>query len=459
GRFRLDEDGVVAALEDLDHPHHIGFDEVLQRRGEALVVILLIGLTAVFGREDRADEHLVDRGEQLDPWIALGELAGISREQLRKVGVLEVADPVGHSEVSEVDDWRDLAPLQLREGEVGKFPVELARAEVGLVDRRGGAEIVDPDLGHAVEILAPALVMAANRHLVDAGLAMVDRRDAVLDPGREHEVGDASVSSGVCFVGPARAGCGASIAAPGEKRKPCGAKSRSRGFPLMSGKSMRWADGFIAVDWGTNNQRASLIDSGRKRAGEFEDGKGILSVPEGGFPAAIAEIREKLGDMPLLLAVMVGSNRGWKDAPYVPCPAGIDDLARKLVWAGEREAIVPGVSYVGDDRADVMRGEEVQLVGAVGADLVGPDALVCHPGTHNKWTVLHQEKIQSFRTVMTGELFSLLKEHSILADLLQGPVDDNDVFRTAAKHAIFNEALPAELFSIRASLLLGQRKK
>lgn len=227
----------------------------------------------------------------------------------------------------------------------------------------------------------------------------------------------------------------------------------------MGGKSMRWADGFIAVDWGTTNRRAYRIDSNGKQAGEFEDSKGILSVPDGGFPAAVAEIREKLGDQPLLLAGMVGSNRGWKDAPYVPCPASIDDLVAKLVWAGEREAIVPGVSYIGDDRADVMRGEEVQVLGAVAAGLVDANALVCHPGTHNKWTALHQARIHSFRTVMTGELFSLLKEHSILADLLQAPVEDNDVFRAAARHSIFHESLPAELFSVRASVLLGQMKK
>jgi 2-dehydro-3-deoxygalactonokinase len=222
---------------------------------------------------------------------------------------------------------------------------------------------------------------------------------------------------------------------------------------------MRWPDGFIAVDWGTTNRRAYLIDSAGKQTGEFEDGKGILTISAGEFPAAIAEIRAKLGDKPLLFAGMIGSNRGWKEAPYVACPAGLDELAKGLVWAGEREAIVPGVSYIGDDRADVMRGEEVQVLGALAAGLVGPDSLVCHPGTHNKWTVLHQGRIQSFRTVMTGELFSLLKEHSILSDLLQGPVEANDVFRSAARYAVFHEALPAELFSIRASVLLGQRKK
>jgi 2-dehydro-3-deoxygalactonokinase len=227
----------------------------------------------------------------------------------------------------------------------------------------------------------------------------------------------------------------------------------------MGGKSMHWADGFIAVDWGTTNRRAYLIDSSGKSANEFEDSKGVLSIPDAGFPAAIAELRQKLGDKPLLLAGMVGSNRGWKDAPYVPCPAGIDDIAAKLVRAEDRAFIVPGVSYIGDDRADIMRGEEVQLLGAVAAGLVDADALVCHPGTHNKWTVLHRGRIQSFRTVMTGELFSLLKDHSILADLLKGKVDDNDVFRNAARHAIFHESLPAELFSIRASVILGQMKR
>ena len=227
----------------------------------------------------------------------------------------------------------------------------------------------------------------------------------------------------------------------------------------MGGESMRWADGFIAVDWGTTNRRAYLIDSAGKQAGEFEDSKGILSLSSGDFPAAIAEIRQKLGDKPLLLAGMVGSNRGWKEAPYVPCPATIDDVVAKLVWVGEREAIVPGLSFIGDGRADVMRGEEVQLLGGVAAGLVDSNALVCHPGTHNKWTVLHQARIHSFRTVMTGELFSLLKEHSILADFLQAPVDDDEVFRNAARHAVFNESLPAELFSVRASVLLGQMKK
>ncbi|MEP7129715.1 MAG: 2-dehydro-3-deoxygalactonokinase [Sphingomicrobium sp.] len=222
---------------------------------------------------------------------------------------------------------------------------------------------------------------------------------------------------------------------------------------------MRWADGFIAVDWGTTNRRAYVIDASGTRAEEFEDAKGVLSVPSGGFPAAVAEIRQRLGDKPLLLAGMVGSNRGWHEAGYVACPASIDDLVKALVWAGEREAIVPGVSYVGGGRADVMRGEEVQLLGAVAAGLVDPNALVCHPGTHNKWALLRNGRIHNFRTVMTGELFSLLKEHSILADMLHSEVAVNDVFKNAARQALDHEAIPGDLFAVRARVLLGEARK
>jgi len=225
------------------------------------------------------------------------------------------------------------------------------------------------------------------------------------------------------------------------------------------GNGMRWTDGYIAVDWGTTNRRGYRMGSAGQCADEFEDSKGVLTLAAGEFPAAVAEIRARLGDLPMLLAGMVGSNRGWVEAPYAPCPVGIDDLAGKLVWADERSAIVPGVSFIGQGRADVMRGEEVQLLGAVAAGLVDPEGFVCHPGTHNKWALLRHGEIQIFGTVMTGELFNLLKEHSILADLLQTPVDVNDAFRRGVQQAMAREMLPAELFGIRAAVLLGQADK
>jgi 2-dehydro-3-deoxygalactonokinase len=222
------------------------------------------------------------------------------------------------------------------------------------------------------------------------------------------------------------------------------------------GGRMRWQEGFIGVDWGTTNRRAYLMDGAGTQTAEFEDGKGIMSVAAGGFPAAVAEIRERLGDKPLLLAGMIGSNRGWVEAPYVPSPAGLDELAAGLVHAAQDAVIVPGVSFVGDGRADVMRGEETQLLGAAAAGLIPANCLVCHPGTHNKWATLAAGRITTFRTVMTGELFNLLKEHSILSELLQADVEPDAAFRSGVRRALDYHDAQAELFTVRARVLLGQ---
>lgn len=220
---------------------------------------------------------------------------------------------------------------------------------------------------------------------------------------------------------------------------------------------MGWTEGFIAVDWGTTNRRGYRIGADGVMTAEFEDDRGILAVGAGGLPAALAEVTERLGDAPLLLAGMIGSNRGWMEAAYAPCPAGLPELAGALKWIEPgRVAIVPGVSYLAGDKADVMRGEETQILGAFGDGLVPADALICHPGTHNKWARLEDGRLRSFRTVMTGELFSLLRERSILADLLGEPAGVNEAFERGVAHGLDHADLNAELFSVRARVLLGQ---
>ncbi|MFC7538034.1 2-dehydro-3-deoxygalactonokinase [Sphingomonas sp. GCM10030256] len=218
-----------------------------------------------------------------------------------------------------------------------------------------------------------------------------------------------------------------------------------------------WTDTIIAVDWGTTNRRAYRLNPDGRCEAEFEDAKGITGVEAGAFPAAIAEIRDRLGDHPLLMAGMIGSNRGWVEVPYVHCPAGADDLAGHLIFIEEeRAAIVPGLSFLGENRADVMRGEEVQLFGAVAAGLVPPDCLVCHPGTHNKWAMLKGGRVTRFRTIMTGELFSLLQNRSILADWLDTPVEPGEAFDKGVAQGLRGDALTAELFGVRAGVLLGR---
>jgi 2-dehydro-3-deoxygalactonokinase len=185
----------------------------------------------------------------------------------------------------------------------------------------------------------------------------------------------------------------------------------------------------------------------------------MLSISPDGWETAFADLTRALGGPPprlSLLAGMAGADRGWRMAPYLPCPASIEDLARALCWVSPGAvAIVPGLSFADDATADVMRGEETQVLGAAAAALVPPDCFTCHPGTHTKWTVLHDGRVTGFRTAMTGELFALLKQHSILADRMRDEVVAGPDFDAGVERGLAGGALAADLFTIRADALGG----
>lgn len=216
---------------------------------------------------------------------------------------------------------------------------------------------------------------------------------------------------------------------------------------------MSWSERFLAVDWGTTNRRVYLIEQGEVARTERDD-RGVTAVVD--FAGEAADIRARFGDLPMLLAGMVGSNIGWQIAPYVAAPAGIDALAANLLMIDTRTAIVPGISTLADGRPDVMRGEEVQLLGAVAAGLVPGDALLAQPGTHCKWVELVDGRVADFTTAMTGELFALLRTHGVLATQLQGEVSANRAFLDGVGEAKRRD-LAASLFGIRAAKLLGTR--
>ncbi|OHT20631.1 2-keto-3-deoxy-galactonokinase [Sphingomonas haloaromaticamans] len=212
---------------------------------------------------------------------------------------------------------------------------------------------------------------------------------------------------------------------------------------------------FIAVDWGTTNRRTYLIEGADVVATE-RDEMGILSIPAGGFPKAVAALRARHGGLPMLLAGMVGSNRGWHDAGYVPAPAALPDLAAHLVSPLDGIAIVPGVCRDVGRRQDVMRGEEVQLLGAIEAGLAPADALLCQPGTHAKWATMEGGTLADFTTAMTGEMFALLKAHALIGGEMAGEVDADDAFCEGVA-ACADEDLLAALFGVRAASILGRR--
>lgn len=224
-------------------------------------------------------------------------------------------------------------------------------------------------------------------------------------------------------------------------------------------KEMMTAGGVIAVDWGTTNRRAYRLEDGHVTHRSIDENRGVLSIAEGEFPHEIAELRRELGEGPMILVGMVGSNRGWIETPYVPCPAGIAELRTHAIEPQDGIRIIPGLCWTDTDRSDVMRGEEVQILGAVHSGLVPPDAAICHPGTHAKWAKVTAGRITAFRTVMTGEIFALLRGGGILAGQLAGEVAPDADFAQGVMRGWTEGALSADLFAARADSLLDRRSK
>jgi 2-dehydro-3-deoxygalactonokinase len=208
----------------------------------------------------------------------------------------------------------------------------------------------------------------------------------------------------------------------------------------------------LAIDWGTTNRRIYRLSDGMV-ADTRRDDRGVLAMQGRDWAAEVAAIRAEAGGLPVLIAGMAGSNRGWRETPYVPAPATIAALAAGLVAPAADVWLVPGVRQ--DDPADVMRGEEVQLLGAVAAGLTPADALLCQPGTHCKWARMAGGAIAGFTTAMTGELFALLRGHSILADALAGDVAPGRAFDEGLARAEGGDLVGA-LFAIRAARALGR---
>ena len=217
----------------------------------------------------------------------------------------------------------------------------------------------------------------------------------------------------------------------------------------------------IGIDWGTTSFRAYRL-RGRAVLDRLALPLGILSVAEGRFDYALQDAVAPWltdGEQRILMSGMIGSRQGWIEAPYLPCPVAIDDLAHALVrvpFGAAEVLLVPGLTAADPAGVpEVMRGEEVQIFGAL--DPASADVTVCLPGSHSKWAHVTRGRVEGFNTHLTGEAFAALRSHTILGRLMQADAPpDADAFHRGVLRSADPGGLLHHLFGVRTLGLFAQ---
>jgi len=230
----------------------------------------------------------------------------------------------------------------------------------------------------------------------------------------------------------------------------------------------------IALDWGTSALRAYLLGADGEILETRTQPWGIMRTPNGDFAQAFRAMtndwRQRTPHLPSIASGMVGSAQGWCEVPYKTCPAGLSDLVeglRPLVETGIHLHIVPGIAVRGA-LPDVIRGEETQVMGALErVPGLRADACLVLPGTHSKWVDVRHGRIETFTTYMTGELFAVLRDHSVLGRPAMAAGIGADADNSTALSIGFSRGvlaardhpavgLLALIFSARTLMLTGQ---
>ncbi|MEL7098925.1 MAG: 2-dehydro-3-deoxygalactonokinase [Pseudomonadota bacterium] len=201
---------------------------------------------------------------------------------------------------------------------------------------------------------------------------------------------------------------------------------------------------WLAVDWGTSRLRI-WKNGNRDALIETDQGMNVLGADD--YAPIIAAHDAEIA----VVCGMAGARQGWREAPYSTVPCTPHHAPLTFQSGRTRVHILPGLSQ--SSPADVMRGEETQIAGFLALN-EGWDGVICLPGTHTKWAHVSAGEVVSFQTFMTGELFALLSEASVLRHTLrQGHAPE--AFADAVDTAMSRPAaIAAQLFRLRAENLL-----
>jgi 2-dehydro-3-deoxygalactonokinase len=217
---------------------------------------------------------------------------------------------------------------------------------------------------------------------------------------------------------------------------------------------------YVAVDWGTSSFRLWLMNAAGDVLAERRSAEGMMAAAKVGFAAVLQSHLDAVSaadHLPVVICGMAGARQGWVEAGYIDTPANLASILQRavpVVGQSRDIRILPGIAQRDPKAPDVMRGEETQLLGALGA---GGEALVCMPGTHSKWASVRGGTVERFTTFMTGELFSAVSQETILSLAIANADEavDTAAFKSAVTSAVEAPALAANLlFQVRSGQLL-----
>ena len=218
---------------------------------------------------------------------------------------------------------------------------------------------------------------------------------------------------------------------------------------------------WIAADWGTTHMRAWAIGEEDKVLAFRESNEGMKDLQQNEFEPVLLRLIENWLDNTKITTVMacgmVGAKQGWVETPYLKTPCvPIDNNQLTTANTLDKRIIVhlvPGVMQ--NHPADIMRGEETQIAGFINKNQ-DFNGVVCLPGTHSKWVNINEGQITSFKTFMTGELFGVITNHTLIrhSTSIKGWIQES--FEDGIHEGFNNPGLIASnLFSLRAESIVN----
>lgn len=234
---------------------------------------------------------------------------------------------------------------------------------------------------------------------------------------------------------------------------------------------------FFSVDWGTSSLRVRFIDLKNSNLiqSELTNHYGCAyvndmyfkqkeKVPREDFYLAflkqflkIPKSIDSQESIPIIISGMASSSIGIKNIPYSSIPFSLNECNLKYEIIRENEKLNNDVYIISGlcEEKDVMRGEEVQLMGIIEQIKQKQDGVYILPGTHSKHIFVKNHHITSFKTYITGEIFQLITEHSLIKhDVTRSPSIDYNSFCKGVELSANN--ILNNIFNIRASSLIRQ---